>query len=76
MFGIIIIIPILVVFVAIRKRSKSLYCLFYSASLLEAGIIIIRLHFFSLNYFIYYDVKVNNFFHHDNYEGFGAGNGN
>ena len=54
-FGIITIIPISIVFLAIQKRLNSLYSLFYFASLLEVGIIISRLYFFSVDNFIYYD---------------------
>ena len=46
-FGIIAIIPISIVLNAIQKRSKILYGLFYFASLLEVGIIITRLYFYS-----------------------------
>jgi hypothetical protein len=48
-FGIILIIPILLVFIAIRKRSKFLYGLFYFSSLLELINLILRsfIYFFS-----------------------------
>lgn len=39
-FDLITIIPICIVFIAIQKRSKILYCLFYLASMLKASIII------------------------------------
>ncbi|GBC24937.2 concanavalin A-like lectin/glucanase domain-containing protein [Rhizophagus irregularis DAOM 181602=DAOM 197198] len=43
------------VFVAMRKRSKSLYILFYIASLIEIVIILFRLVWsFRLNYYFYY----------------------
>ncbi|CAB5338305.1 unnamed protein product [Rhizophagus irregularis] len=66
-FGIITIIPISIVFVAIRKRSKSLYALFYFASLIEALIILCRLLFsFHKEYISYCRIfRLHNFYPYD-----------
>ncbi|CAB5192797.1 unnamed protein product [Rhizophagus irregularis] len=66
-FGIFTIIPISIVFVAIRKRSKSLYALFYFASLIEALIILCRLLFsFHKEYISYCRIfRLHNFYPYD-----------
>lgn len=58
--GTITIISISIVFVAIRKRSKILYALFYIASLIEVVIILYRLWIFCEDYFIYYEIMILN----------------
>ncbi|GBC52422.2 concanavalin A-like lectin/glucanase domain-containing protein [Rhizophagus irregularis DAOM 181602=DAOM 197198] len=61
-FGIITIIPISIVFVAIRKRSKSLCILFNIASLIEIAIILSRLLWsFCKNYSAADDIPISDF---------------
>ncbi|GES75960.1 concanavalin A-like lectin/glucanase domain-containing protein [Rhizophagus clarus] len=61
-FGIITIIPISIVFVAIRRRSKSLYILFNISSIIEISIVFSRLLWSfrkNYSYFQYYVLSNN-----------------